>query len=84
VVPPAVAAPRPGRPGATVIGMQATVATYDPQTRSGSLLLDDGTPVDFGPDAFATSGLRLLRFGQRVRIERDPQGVVTELSLITM
>jgi 2-phospho-L-lactate/phosphoenolpyruvate guanylyltransferase len=70
--------------GATVSGMQATIATYDPQTRSGSVLLDDGTPIEFGPEAFAASGLRLLRFGQRVRIDRDAQGAVTGLSLITM
>lgn len=27
--------------------MQATAYTYDSQTRSGSVLLDDGTPVPF-------------------------------------
>jgi 2-phospho-L-lactate guanylyltransferase len=79
-----VAGSATGRRGVTVIGMQATVATYDPQTRSGTLLLDDGTPVEFGSAAFAASGLRLLRFGQRVRIERDAQGAVTGLALITM
>ncbi|GHF12328.1 MULTISPECIES: hypothetical protein [Streptomyces] len=49
--------------------MQATAYTFDPQTRSGSVLLDDGTPVPFGADAFDAGGLRLLRAGQRVRIE---------------
>lgn len=47
--------------------MQATAFTYDPETRSGSVLLDDGTPVEFGAAAFEAGGLRLLRPGQRVR-----------------
>ncbi|WP_189937401.1 hypothetical protein [Streptomyces sulfonofaciens] len=49
--------------------MQATAYTYDPETRSGSVLLDDGTPVPFGTAAFDAGGLLLLRPGQRVRIE---------------
>ncbi|CAM5523438.1 hypothetical protein GCM10010329_55230 [Streptomyces spiroverticillatus] len=49
--------------------MQATAYTYDPETRSGSVLLDDGTPVPFDAAAFDAGGLRLLRAGQRVRIE---------------
>ncbi|NBE50855.1 hypothetical protein [Streptomyces boluensis] len=51
--------------------MQATAYTYDPETRSGSVLLDDGTPVPFDGPAFDAGGLRLLRPGQRVRIELD-------------
>jgi cold shock CspA family protein len=49
-------------------GMQATVRVYDPETRSGSVLLDDGSELEFDADAFAAGGLRLLRFGQRVNI----------------
>ncbi|MYW65287.1 hypothetical protein GTY65_14660 [Streptomyces sp. SID8379] len=49
--------------------MQATAYTYDPETRSGSVLLDDGTPMPFDAAAFDAGGLRLLRPGQRVRIE---------------
>ena len=49
--------------------MQATAYTYDAETRSGSVLLDDGTPVPFDAAAFDAGGLRLLRPGQRVRIE---------------
>ncbi|MFI6349805.1 hypothetical protein [Streptomyces sp. NPDC050560] len=49
--------------------MQATAYTYDPDSRSGSVLLDDGTPVAFDAAAFDAGGLRLLRPGQRVRIE---------------
>ena len=42
--------------------------TYDAQTRSGSVLLDDGTELAFDAAAFDAGGLRLLRFGQRVNI----------------
>ncbi|MER6141740.1 hypothetical protein ABT174_16965 [Streptomyces sparsogenes] len=52
--------------------MQATAYTYDPKTRAGSVLLDDGTPLPFDAAAFDAGGLRLLRPGQRVRIEVEP------------
>jgi 2-phospho-L-lactate guanylyltransferase len=64
--------------------MQATIATFDPETRSGSALADDGTRIAFSAAAFDASDLRLLRLGQRVRLSRDAQGVVVRLSLITM
>jgi len=64
--------------------MQATVRSFDPATRSGSVFLDDGTVVAFGPEAFAGSGLRLLRPGQRVAIRRDPGGAITGLTLVTL
>ncbi|MFG2375742.1 hypothetical protein ACGFY9_30265 [Streptomyces sp. NPDC048504] len=51
--------------------MQATAYTYDAGTRTGSVLLDDGTPVSFDAAAFDAGGLRLLRPGQRVRIETE-------------
>ncbi|MFJ8941611.1 hypothetical protein ACIRL0_38890 [Streptomyces sp. NPDC102365] len=54
--------------------MQATAYTYDPETRSGQVLLDDGTPVPFDAPAFDKGGLRLLRPGQRVRIEVEGEG----------
>jgi hypothetical protein len=64
--------------------MQATSYTYDPVTRSGSVLLDDGTPVDFGPAAFDAGGLRLLRPGQRVRIETEGEGAALRITLVTL
>ncbi|MDQ6874680.1 MAG: hypothetical protein M3042_06400 [Actinomycetota bacterium] len=64
--------------------MQATVWTYDADTRSGKLLLDDGTPIDFGTDAFDAGGLRLLRLGQRVRLDTDGAGTVTRVTLATL
>ncbi|HEY8480230.1 MAG TPA: hypothetical protein VIL71_10410 [Spirillospora sp.] len=59
--------------------MQATVKDFDATTRSGSVLLDDGTELPFDGEAFAAGGLRLLRLGQRVRLamEGDRITVVT-------
>lgn len=59
--------------------MQATVRTFDPATRSGSVLLDDGVELPYDDRAFDAGGLRLLRVGQRVRItvagdEQPPDG----------
>lgn len=63
--------------------MQATVRSFDPVTRSGSVFLDDGTVLTFGAGAFAASGLRLLRRGQRVALACDPDGTVASLALAT-
>jgi cold shock CspA family protein len=52
-----------------VITLQATVATFDPDTGAGTVLLDDGRVEPFDGAAFAAGGLRLLRLGQRVRLE---------------
>jgi cold shock CspA family protein len=61
--------------------MQGTVATYDPDTHAGTLLLDDGTELAFPPEAFLRSGLRLLRLGQRVTVEPGPDGGVSRVAL---
>jgi 2-phospho-L-lactate/phosphoenolpyruvate guanylyltransferase len=64
--------------------MQGTISSYDPASRSGTLLLDDGTPVAFGSDAFDRSGMRLLRLGQRVRVDYGPDGQVSRVTIPTM
>ncbi|WP_327661428.1 MULTISPECIES: hypothetical protein [unclassified Streptomyces] len=67
--------------------MQATAYTYDSETRAGSVLLDDGTPVSFDAAAFDAGGLRLLRPGQRVRIEmQDTEGAADtrRITLVTL
>ncbi|MEV6601870.1 cold-shock protein [Actinoplanes sp. NPDC051346] len=61
--------------------MQGTVATFDPQTHTGTLLLDDGSELTFPAEAFHASGLRLLRLGQRVGVEAAPDGQVTRVHL---
>ena len=51
--------------------MQATVKDYDRDTRTGSVLFDDGSELAFDAAAFDAGGLRLLRLGQRVNIAVD-------------
>ncbi len=63
--------------------MQGTVRNFDEVARSGDLLLDDGSVLAFDAAAFATSGLRLLRLGQRVRLEIDDAGRVRSLTIAT-
>ncbi len=67
-----------------VVAMQATVRSYDARTRAGSVLLDDGSPVDFDAAAFDAGGLRLLRLGQRVRLDTDAGGRVTRVTIATL
>jgi 2-phospho-L-lactate guanylyltransferase len=64
--------------------VQGTVATYDADSRSGTVLLDDGTRVAFERSAFDAGGLRLLRLGQRLRLESDGSGRVTRVTLVTL
>ena len=61
--------------------MQGTIATFDPDTRSGTLLLDDGSELAFGTDAFDRSGLRLLRLGQRVTVEPGEGGTIRRVRI---
>jgi 2-phospho-L-lactate guanylyltransferase len=68
---------------ANVIGMQATVRVFVEPTRSGSVLLDDGSELPFDTAAFDAGGLRLVRPGQRVRLELV-DGNVTRITLATM
>ena len=63
--------------------MQATVSDYDPQTRSGAVLLDDGVRLPFGPEALSGTRLRLLRRGQRVTVAVD-DNTVTALQILTL
>jgi 2-phospho-L-lactate/phosphoenolpyruvate guanylyltransferase len=64
--------------------MQGTVRTFDPATRSGTVLLDDGTELPYDAAAFDAGALRLARIGQRVKLRADPAGRVTALTLATM
>jgi 2-phospho-L-lactate guanylyltransferase len=48
------------------------------------VLLDDGLELPFPPSALDGTGLRMLRPGQRVRIERDDAGAVTSLQILTL
>jgi cold shock CspA family protein len=61
--------------------MQGTIATFDPASRSGTLLLDDGTELAFDAPAFDGSGLRKLRLGQRVDIDAGQDGRVRRVRM---
>ena len=61
--------------------------TFDPVTRSGTVLLDDGVELGYDTAAFDSGDVRLLRVGQRVRVEvRDDGGDrrVTYLTIATL
>jgi cold shock CspA family protein len=65
------------------VPVQATVATFDPDTGSGTVLTDDGRRIPFDPAAFAAGGLRLLRPGQRVRMDLAG-GRVVRITIATL
>jgi cold shock CspA family protein len=64
--------------------MQATVREFDPASGAGSVVLDNGTVCPFAAEAFAASGLRLLRRGQRVAVRCGPSGEITAIALATL
>jgi 2-phospho-L-lactate guanylyltransferase len=64
--------------------MQATVRSFDAASRSGDVLLDDGRVMTYDAAAFDPSGLRLLRLGQRVRLELGDDGAVMFLTISTL
>jgi len=67
--------------------MQATVSSFDSATFTGSVLLDDGVEVPFPAQALAGTGLRLLRPGQRVRLQTTGDGEslrVSALQILTL
>jgi cold shock CspA family protein len=55
---------------------QATVSHFDDATCVGAVVYDDGEIAAFDAQAFARSGLRLLRPGQRVRVELSGAEIV--------
>ena len=65
--------------GYAAVMAQGSVHTFNPDTGAGSVLLDDGQEVSFPAAAFAMSGLRLLRPGQRVSLECQADGTVVRV-----
>jgi hypothetical protein len=68
--------------------MQGTVANFNEDT-SGEVVLDSppeftGRRVAFDAAAFAVSGLRFLRPGQRVSLESDETGRIVAVRILTM
>jgi 2-phospho-L-lactate guanylyltransferase len=64
--------------------MQGTVRFFDPATRGGSVVLDDGTELAYDATAFNSGGLRFARPGQRVALRVDAAGRITALTLATL
>ena len=60
--------------------MHATVRDWDPVTRAGTVLLDDGRPLAFPGEAVQVRGLRL---GQRVQLVLEADRVVA-LTIVTL
>ena len=53
---------------------QGTIKDYDVEERTGSLLMEDRTEVHIDPTSMEGSGVRYLRFGQRVRFDLVEEG----------
>jgi cold shock CspA family protein len=67
-----------------VSAVQATVFDFNDSDGSGTVVLDDGHRLPFSSQAFAASGLRMLRPGQRVRLELSPTREVEWLTIATL
>ena len=62
--------------------MQGVIKSYDPSTGDGTLLRDtDLQEFDLAADALDGSIFRMLRQGQRVVFDLDPDGCATKLRL---
>lgn len=68
----------------TLAAMQASIVDFDPETRSGSVVLDDGTQLPYDAAAFDAGSLRLARVGQRVRIRTEGTGAATRVTFVTL
>ena len=63
---------------------QATVASFDPGTQAGEVLLDDGTRLDLPAGVWRSATGRSLRRGQRVVVDVDAGGRVRLVHLLTI
>jgi hypothetical protein len=65
--------------------MQATVLDFDTDDLDGHIVFDDGRTMSFSREVFLASGLRLLRPGQRVRVELSgDDDIVVSLTIATL
>jgi cold shock CspA family protein len=60
--------------------VQASVHRFDADSGAGSVLTDQGLVLAFSAEAFAGSGLRHLRVGQRLSIELSGSGPGDEVA----
>lgn len=59
------------------------MSEFDAETGAGAVLHDDGRREEFPASAFAAGGLRLLRVGQRIRLDYEA-GQVRRVTLFTL
>lgn len=67
--------------------MQGTVKEFSAATRSGVVLLDDGTEIPLPAAAFSRSGLLKLAPGQRVRFTVEGEGAdrrIADVNILTL
>jgi 2-phospho-L-lactate guanylyltransferase len=65
---------------------QGTIKDYDPEQRTGTLLMDDRTEVRIDPTSVEGAGIRYLRIGQRVKFDLVEEGgrkVARTLRIVT-
>lgn len=60
------------------------MASFDQATRSGTVLLDDGTELPYTDEAFDAGSLRMARVGQRVRIRTAGSGAELHVTFLTL
>ena len=66
---------------------QGTIRDFDPQTRDGSLLMEDHTEVHIDATSVEGAGILSLRIGQRVRFDLVDEGgrkVARTLRIVTL
>jgi cold shock CspA family protein len=63
---------------------QGTIRSFDPATRTGSLLDDGLVELSFSGRAVQASGLRELRIGQRVRFTVTGEGDAREIATLNI
>jgi 2-phospho-L-lactate guanylyltransferase len=64
--------------------MQATVHSFDPNTRSGSVVTDSGVLVPLPGEVFDASALRTLRQGQRLTVTIAGRGAAAQVTSIAI
>jgi 2-phospho-L-lactate guanylyltransferase len=66
---------------------QGTIRDFDPQSRDGSLLMEDHTEVHIDATSVEGAGILSLRIGQRVRFDLVDEGgrkVARTLRIVTL
>lgn len=66
---------------------QGTIRDFDPQSRDGSLLMEDHTEVHIDATSVEGAGILSLRIGQRVRFDLVDEGgrkIARTLRIVTL